>query len=166
MRTVEGEIRKVIMGVDKRKDPNPTLSSAQLHAWHKRARTGGRVRGQPRRGKQLLVTSKSKLKDYIKKRQGAVGMLAAGWIPAAREFKVPGRYQPKWITRHNPGGLGSFRVTKKRITIMGTNAANHVAKVGVMQRSMDLALKEAARNNRLVIEDYKKKARAKGFRVR
>lgn len=166
MRTVEGEIRKVIMGVNKPRDPNPGLTDGQLHYWHNKARVGGRVRGQPRKGNQLLVTSKSKLNDYIRKRQKAIGMLAAGWNHAARKFKVPARAHPKWISRHNPGGLALFWVTKKRITVRGINAARHVGKVGRMRMALDEALERAAWDNEKVMNSYKKEAKRQGFRVR
>lgn len=165
MRTVEAEIRKVIMGVDKRRDPNPSLAMGALRQHHEKARKGGRVKGKSRTGRQLMVTSKSKLNAYIKQRQKQVGMLAAGWNAAARRFKLSGRKWPAWVKRHNPPSFADLKMGKRKIKIRLVNQVKYAGNVGIMRRRLDAALHRSARNNEKILHSYKKAAKAEGWKV-
>jgi hypothetical protein len=61
---------------------------------HERFRRRGKVE---RDRVMMLVTDPKQLKAYVKKMQGQVGLLASGWVRAARKL---GQSLPAWVTRH------------------------------------------------------------------
>lgn len=61
---------------------------------HERFRKQGRVN---RDRVVMLVTDAKALRAYVKKMKGQVGLLASGWVRAARKL---GQSLPAWVTRH------------------------------------------------------------------
>lgn len=61
---------------------------------HERFSRQGRVN---RDRVMMLVTDAKTLRAYVKKMQGQVGLLASGWVRAARKV---GQSLPAWVTRH------------------------------------------------------------------
>jgi hypothetical protein len=61
---------------------------------HERFRRRGKVE---RDRVMMLVTDTKQLQAYVKKMQGQVGLLASGWVRAARKL---GQSLPAWVTRH------------------------------------------------------------------
>jgi len=85
----------------------------QVHE-HARNRRTGRTRKVG--GAMMAITRKAVLRRYIKQEQQKVGMLGAGWVPAARELKTTTRATPAWITRH-AGSKGGADWLRKEKTI-------------------------------------------------
>ena len=61
---------------------------------HERFRRRGKVN---RDRVMMLVTDAKQLQAYVKKMQGQVGLLASGWVQAAKKL---GQSLPAWVTRH------------------------------------------------------------------
>lgn len=165
-KTVAGNIQKVLSGVPVSKNRSiSTISEHQIAVIHTRARVAGRVRGKKRaRGVRVLVP-KQKLNVYIKKRQKAVGMLAAGWNKAASLLQARNRYWPSYVRRHSPPSDASVTVTKDRIRIHFHNKVQFAGGVDVMPRRLKWALGKQASNNEKIIAAFKGGAKRAGFRV-
>lgn len=97
-----------------------------LERIHRFARSpaSGRVR-TGRTGQNMALTRAAVRKAYTKQAIKKVGLLAAGWIAAARELRTVGRATPAWITRHGkqPGGVSITRTTEG----ISVKVANRVA---------------------------------------
>lgn len=104
---------------------------------HSRNRKRGRV---PRSTHaQQIVTNAGALNSYIRQRRKNVGLLMAGWLSAARYFKIK---LPAWVERH--GGSGSTgRVTPSilpwRTQYRITNNASHGGANDLPRKSVSLA---------------------------
>ena len=165
-KTTAGNILKVMKGVPVSRDRNrlSQVKDRDIYRQHEKHRKRGRVRRSLGRSKATVPTRM--LKQYIKRRQAAVGMLAAGWNAAAKEFKASGRYHPAWVKRHSPKSSASIRVLPDSIRIRFTNATRYAGKVSVMKGRLDWAMKKQAFNNEKIIANFKGGARRAGFSVR
>lgn len=165
-RTVEGNIRKVLVGV-----PVAT-NRAQVHGLtendiahhHESNRVAGQVKGRNRKIRRMIAPN-NMLNRYVRRRQKAVGMLGAGWNAAASRFRVSPRDWPGFVRRHNPPSQASVRVTETKIRIRFENRVRFAGGVGVMPRRLKWALGKQASANEKIIAAYKGAARRAGFRV-
>lgn len=87
---------------------------------HQRARRRGIVpRSTPA---QQIITNTGSLSTYIKTQQRRVGLLASGWLAAARYFKIR---LPAWVERHSTHGSISPSLLPSRTLYRITNNAPH-----------------------------------------
>lgn len=108
---------------------------------HGRFRRRGRV---TRDEVMMLVTNAKELQKYIRKMQGQVGLLAAGWVRAAEKLGQP---LPAWVTRHGAGRGGVVVMTgADKVIILIANRVKY-AQAQDMQRRADAVL--AIRENKL-----------------
>lgn len=92
--------------------PDPTL--------HHRARRRGIVpRSTPA---QQIITDPRPLSTYIRQQQRRVGLLASGWLAAARYFKIK---LPAWVERHSTHGSIAPSLLPARTLYRITNNAPH-----------------------------------------
>lgn len=166
-KTVAGNIQKVLVGVPVGMDRKrlSAVTEGDITKTHTMARVAGRVRGARRSGKNLVRVPTGKLKTYIKKRQKAVGMLAAGWNKAASKLGARTRYWPGYARDHNPPSVADVQLGKDVIRIYFENKVRFAGGVGVMPRRLEWALKRQASNNEKIIAAFKGGARRSGFRV-
>lgn len=164
-KTVAGNIGKVLYGVPVA--ANRSLSQVTERAiakQHSKHRVRGRVNRSLGARKKMAAPTR-KLKQYIKKRQQAVGMLAAGWNKAAQRFGLKrGHYA--WMKRHNPPSYAKMKVSDKRIHIKFINKVKFAGDVGIMSRALDYAMHWQARDNEKIIHHFKRSARKQGFKVK
>lgn len=101
---------------------------------HQRFRKRGRVQ---RDQVTMIVTDTKQLQAYVKKMQGRVGMLAAGWMRAARKLGQP---LPAWVSRH--GDRRGACVILKREDAVVIVFSNRVKFAGLqdMQRRAEYVL--------------------------
>jgi hypothetical protein len=164
-KTTAGNILKVLQGVPVASNRVALSGVNENEVAHQHQRY--RVAGQIKRGlgKKKKKAPQAMLKRYIRRRQKAVGMLAAGWNAAATKFKVSPREWPTFVRRHSPPGQASIKVTKSRITIRFQNKVKFAGGVSNMPRRLKWALgKQTAANNKIMAA-YKGAAKRAGFRV-
>lgn len=104
-------------------------SESDLARIHSASRSAnGRVRTGST-GQNMALTRSAIRRAYIKKQQQKVGLLNAGWLPAANELKTAARATPAWIRRHGSkaGGV-SFVKTTQGLTITVSNRQNYFPK--------------------------------------
>jgi hypothetical protein len=79
---------------------------AKMKKVHGYARNPMSGRTRTLNGISLALTKAGLLNKYIRQEQRKVGLLSAGWIPAARAVNTAKRSTPAWISRHGqqPGG--------------------------------------------------------------
>lgn len=82
---------------------------------HRRQRVEGQVVKPP---SSKITVSKTVLAEYIKRQQGKIGRLAAGWKEAAQEFGVS---LPAWVTKHSTPGFVKVVATSERFAMTATN---------------------------------------------
>lgn len=73
---------------------------------HERARKRGRV-PKGARVKQIAIRP-TEINQHIRRKQKNIGLLAAGWLPAADHLKARG--VPAWIKRHRGKAEGSIKI--------------------------------------------------------
>lgn len=166
-KTVARNIQKVLSGVpvSTNRKGLASVSEAQIASIHTRARVAGQVRGRRRKVGVITPVPSRKLQIYIKKRQQAVGMLAAGWNAAARKLNVSKRSWPSHVSRHNPPSDIRIDVTTHQISVFFGNRVQFAGGVGVMPRRLKWALGKQASNNEKIIAAFKGGARRAGFSV-
>lgn len=166
LKTVSGHIQRVLQGVPVSSNRSiANTSESQIATIHSAARVAGRVPRRKGQKKARVKVPAQKLRQYIKKRQKAVGMLAAGWNAAARELGARNRYWPTYARQHNPPSQVKIEVNSKRIRIYFANLVRFSGGVDVMPRRLKWALNKRARKNEKIIAAYKGAARRQGFRV-
>ena len=80
---------------------NVALTTGDLARLHKMSRRPGTGRTWVRGNRNIAVTRVRVLNRYVREQQKKVGLLSAGFIPAATKFKTAKRKQPAWIRRHS-----------------------------------------------------------------
>lgn len=81
----------------------------------------------------LLVTNAQALQSYVKKVQGRVGLLAAGWMNAAQKLGVR---MPAWIARHGASnGAISVEVGIDKLLIVMSNKVKYGAANDLQRRA-------------------------------
>ncbi len=134
-------------------------TEADLKRIHKAARNPRTGRTSAAYGANMAVTRTQIRKAYIAAEKKKVGLLAAGWLNAARELQTNGRYIPQWIKRHGagPGGADVREANGKvGIRIYNSNAwfgggwerrLQYVASRGekAMKKAMEAALERRAK---------------------
>jgi hypothetical protein len=115
-------------------------------AHQKRRARNGRVRGS-KPTVRISEAEVPKVLAYIKVQQSHVGMLAAGFKPAADALKVS---LPAWIRRHDKN-LGSIRIHRALGTygITITTAAKH-GRANDLPRRIQYVLQSEKRKKRLI----------------
>lgn len=104
---------------------------------HQRNRKHGKV---PRSTHvQQIVSSPGALNTYIRARQKKVGLLAAGWLAAARHLKVK---LPAWVERHRAGGSIRPALLPWRTAYRITNDATHGGANDLPRKAKTLADKK------------------------
>lgn len=119
------------------------------HRRRRNPRTGRVVGGEQPRHKRVFIadTQKAQLNRYIKTRQANVGLLAAGFQPAAAKLGVT---LPAWIRRHSVlPGIIDVRHSAGQYSITITNTARH-AKGTDLSRRMRYVLQSEKRKRRLI----------------
>ena len=165
-KTTAGNILKVLQGVPVAGNRTALagVNESDVAHFHESFRIGGQVKGR-NLGKKKKKAPQAMLKRYIRRRQKAVGMLAAGWNVAAAKFKVSPREWPSFVKRHNPPGQASIKVTSTRITIRFENKVRFAGAVGVMTGRLRWALGKQTGANQKILAAYKGAAKRAGFRV-
>lgn len=152
---VEGDIRKVMVGVDRGIVTSETPASA-----HARYRSNGVVRKEviPR----IRVRS-SDLKALIKAKKAMVGFLASGWKSAAQKF---GARIPAWVARHSAPGDATIETTWRSVEVVMRNRAGYGQRIRDMHRRIQWAINAQARAMRAQLENFalKRAGRRSGFR--
>lgn len=166
-KTVAGNIQKVLVGVPVSSDRKnlAKVGERQIALTHEAARVAGRVKGKRRARASLIKVPAQKLKVYIKKRQKAVGMLAAGWNEAARKLQARNRYWPGYARKHSPPSVATVTVSTDYIRIYFANKVRFASGVGIMPKRLNWALRKQAINNEKIIASFKGGARRAGFSV-
>jgi hypothetical protein len=165
-KTTAGNIRKVLQGVpvSSNRKALSSVNENEVARQHQKYRVAGQIKGR-HLGKKKKKAPAQMLNRYIRRRQKAVGMLAAGWNTAAAKFKVSGRDWPSFVRKHNPPGQASIKTTSSRITIRFANRVRFAGGVSNMPRRLNWALgKQTAANNKIMAA-YKGAAKRAGFRV-
>lgn len=118
------------------------------HQRRRNKRTGRVSGGEKPQSKTLFLapTQDTKLKRYIQQQRSRVGLLAAGFNPAATRLNVT---VPAWIRRHREQ-VGTIRVITQpdRFTIIITNQARH-GRANDLSRRMQFVLASGKRQQRL-----------------
>lgn len=91
-------------------------------ALHQRNRKRGKVPASTHA--QQIVTNAGALNSYIRAQQRKVGLLASGWLAAARYFKIK---LPAWVERHQTSGSIRPSLLPWRTAYRITNDAPHSA---------------------------------------
>jgi hypothetical protein len=146
-------------------DPTNQLSSiAAITTWHQ-ARRNRRGRVPRKVSKADIATAPAGLiKTYIAAQVAKVGILASGWNSAATRL---GLQLPTWITRHGTArGQCEVLTTGGRVKIRITNAVRYVGDVRGMDRRVQSALNNRAKQMDKQVDDFavKKASRAAGFK--
>lgn len=165
-KTTAGNILKVLKGVPVASNRKALggMNENEVARQHEKYRIAGQIKGR-HLGKKKKKAPAQMLNRYIRRRQKAVGMLAAGWNAAAAKFKVSPRDWPSFVRKHNPPGQASIKVTSTRITIRFENKVRFAGGVSAMPRRLKWALgKQTAANNKIMAA-YKGAAKRAGFRV-
>jgi hypothetical protein len=119
-------------------------------------------KARDRRGKvnpRTVQQKASGVAAYIKKMQGRVGLLASGWNASALKF---GHKMPAWIARHGSRRGAAVQIDKKgSLLIRLTNAVRFAGQVMGMQRRVQWALNNRARQMNKQLEDRALKQAAK-----
>lgn len=158
---VKGDIAKIMRPV--------TLAKNDPVAVHKRFRNRvGRVssdfRGKGGKDRRWAV-SKPRLDAYRAKKLAKVGLLASGWVAAARKL---GARLPEWIARHG-SALGQVRVSVSRegFSIRISNAVPYVGNMKGLQRQVQWVLDNRARKMDKQLENLaiKRAARKAGVKA-
>ena len=82
---------------------------------HRRARDAGQVVKKP---SARVTVPKTMLNEYIRKQQGKIGRLVAGWRDAAREFNVA---LPPWVAKHSTPSFVKVIAESGRFNMKATN---------------------------------------------
>ncbi len=99
---------------------NAAISTRPDARLHERMRKHGRV---PRGAHvQQIVTNAGAVNAYIRERKRKVGLLAAGWLSAARYFRIK---LPEWVERHQAGGSIKPSILPWKTQYRITNDAVH-----------------------------------------
>lgn len=164
-KTTAANIQRVLVGVPVSTDRKNLqgITESEIAREHEKHRRQGTIRRNLGKNRKRVPTNK--LKQYIKARQKAVGMLMAGWKAASSEFGVSSRYMPAWVSKHSPASSASFKVTRNKFHIKFSNKVRYASNVNVMRKRLDWALHSQARGNEKIIANYKGAARRAGFRV-
>lgn len=119
-------------------------------------------------GKKLdgrFAVSKPRLDDFRKKRVDRVGMLASGWVAAAKKL---GTRLPEWITRHGRrfGGVRVF-LSRTGISVKVWNSIPYIGGIEGMERRVQWALNNRARqiNKQLADKAIRDAARKAGLKT-
>lgn len=151
-------------------------STAAIEKWHQSRRNNrGRVpkihknatTGIRKRDLKFLdqgFTTPSLLTAYIKAQLAKIGILASGWNAAAIRLGLP---LPQWITRHGTSrGQVEVITTGGSVKIRITNAVRFVGDVSGMERRVQSALNNRAKQMDKQVDDFavKKASRAAGFK--
>lgn len=98
---------------------------------HKRFRNRqGRI---TRNRVMMIVTDGDVLKDYVKKMQGRVGLLASGWNTAAAKLGVK---LPAWISRHGTANGGvAVETGNGKLVIVISNKVRYGAALEMQRRA-------------------------------
>ena len=166
---VVGDILRIVQPSRTRRvevaDPATQLSSgAAIKTWHQSRRNRrGRV---PRKvSKSDIATAPAGLiKTYIAAQVAKVGILASGWNSAATRL---GLQLPPWITRHGTArGQVDVITSGGTVKIRITNAVRYVGDVSGMERRVQSALNNRAKQMDKQVDDFavKKASRAAGFK--
>ena len=156
---VKGDIARIMRPV--------RLAKNDPAAVHKRFRNRvGRVSADFRSkggSDRRWAVSKPRLDAYRAKKLAQVGLLASGWVAAAR--KLAARL-PEWIARHG-SALGQVRVSASRegLSIRISNAVPYVGNVKGLDRQVQWALNNRARQMDKQLENLaiKRSAKRAGF---
>jgi hypothetical protein len=118
------------------------------HQRRRNKRTGRVVSGEKPQSKNLFLapTQDAKLKRYIQQQRARVGLLAAGFNPAASRLKAS---VPAWIKRHREQvGTISVITQPDRFIIIISNNARH-GRANDLSRRMAYVLNSGKRQKRL-----------------
>lgn len=85
---------------------NVALTASDLARLHKYSRRPSTGRTWVRGNRNVAVTRVQVLNRYVKAQQKRVGLLSAGFMPAATKFKTTKKKQPAWIRRHGSRASG------------------------------------------------------------
>ncbi len=96
------------------------LSRRPDNSLHQRNRKRGRVPASTH--VQQVVTNAGALNSYIRAQKRKVGLLASGWLAAARYFKIK---LPAWVERHQTSGSIRPSLLPWRTLYRITNNAPH-----------------------------------------
>lgn len=156
---VRSDFKKIMRPVRLAKN-NPAVVHKRFR--DKRGRVRADFRGNGGRDRRWAV-SKPRLDSALKKKLANVGMLASGWVAAARKL---GARLPTWITRHG-AKFGSVRIGLSRVgmSVRVVNSVPFVGNVTGMQRRVQWALNNRARQMDKQLEAFalKRAARQAGL---
>lgn len=151
------------------------LSLSEMTEWHRRRRRkDGRVKQVNRdvttglkkkdlAGLDTGIVSFADFQRFTRTLQKNVGILAAGWVPAALKLKVS---VPAWVKRHGTGSGNIVEISAAgRFRLELSNEVTYVGNVQDYERRIQKAINYQARKlDRQTDHLVKKAIRAGGFR--
>jgi len=106
------------VGKAKKKVNKFTESLGELRQAHKAARSPATGRVRTYRGSTMVLTRSDIRKQLIDEKKKKVGMLAAGFLAAARILSTAKRMTPGWIARHGEqSGGADISTPKDRVAV-------------------------------------------------
>jgi hypothetical protein len=113
------------------------------------------VRRSDLRNLDLALVLDTEYRSYVAAQQQKVGILAAGWNPAAEELGVS---RPAWISRHGAGhGHCSIQFEGEKLSILISNDVRYANRVADLQARVQKALDWQARDMNRRVDDFAKK---------
>ena len=127
---------------------------------HQMRRKRGRVKGDQ---VDYIIDDPKELRRYVKKMQARVGLLASGWVRAARKLGQP---LPGWVTRHGDRrGACAVIQSEERVMIIISNKVKFTTQQDMHRRSyyvLGYRQRALARRMPYVIRAALRKARLGG----
>lgn len=160
-RTVEVDASRVVFPVRTSKIVRGRTSAVvQGLIEARRNRRDGRVRFRGRGDK--VPVSTAVWREVLKQRKARVGILAAGWAPAARKLGVA---VPAWVGRHGGRGYGGdVVVTPSRVSVAVHNVVGFNGTVSGFRRRVQFALDlQGERMGRAAASYWEARLRRAGF---
>lgn len=171
---VEGDIRKILMGVKASSYRSNTQKRevlrnySKIKYYHRSRRKRGRIKGRARSAAYVQKANQTLLNRYIKRSKRGVGSFIAGWAVAGRAMKVKPRNLPGWVIRHShvDGDVVVPMVRDTKGVVKFINKAHYSTDVAGMDRRIAWAMGKVRGDNAKILNDFHKKgAKQIGWKV-